>query len=122
MLFSALSVLAPSAVSFASPAARASLDFAPTSGVRRSAAGGDRDYKGKEDHWAEKDWVPQTDHVRQQGLRVRRKADYRGAYDKALCDEDKVLVEISKSLDTWGSFDIKTLNGPDTLTGLGKFL
>lgn len=78
MLFSALSVLALSAITFASPAVRAPLDFGPTPDMkgREVGARGDYDYKDKDyngtdykdkdddckdcqdkDHdWDDKDW------------------------------------------------------------------
>ncbi|KAF8919196.1 hypothetical protein CPB85DRAFT_883261 [Mucidula mucida] len=101
MLFSALSVLALSAITFASPAP-----------LLHAVARGDGD---KDHHWDDKDcvkgYLKLTTYDGEDYGYVGTKFAYYGAYTKASHDEEKLLVEIDESWDTWGPFDIKTLNG-----------
>ncbi|KAF9025157.1 hypothetical protein BDZ89DRAFT_1135607 [Hymenopellis radicata] len=102
MLFNTLSVLALSAITFASPAP---LDF-----FSSVLARGDGDGKVKDHQWDEDDCVKgyikiTTDDGKDFGYIGNKLASY-GAYRKATCDDDKLLVEIDESSNTW-----RTLNG-----------
>ncbi|KAF8871951.1 hypothetical protein CPB85DRAFT_656643 [Mucidula mucida] len=140
MLVNVLSVLALSAVTFASPALRAPLEFGPSEGVgSRPVARGDYDYKDKDykdkdyknkdydhkdyddkykdDKWDDKDcvkgYLKLTTYDGKDFGYVGKETTWYGAYTRANHDEEKLIVEINESFDTWGAFNIKTLNGLD---------
>ncbi|KAF9010353.1 hypothetical protein BDZ89DRAFT_1143533 [Hymenopellis radicata] len=133
MLFSALTVLAVSAITFASPAVRAPLDFGPNSTSvmkgREAVARGHDEYGDEDHHWNDKDcftgYLNLTTYDGKDYGYVGNNVTWYGAYTIASCDEDRLLVQIDEFWPMSGYFDMQTLNGPDSwnpyLAGLVGF-